>query len=123
MPVYADAKALLINTNKQQYFWFEESVAANGKSEAWQLERQKSAFYPWAFAVEVLFGSSPGTFEIEIQGAEVDLDAHYVKLASISTVNGSNVGRADMLTYFPKFVRLFMKTLTGTLTVTAILTR
>jgi hypothetical protein len=124
MPVYADSKAVFLQTNGQYLVWSAESVAANGKSAAVQLERRKSQTnYPaWGFAVQISSTTSIGTFEVEVQGAETDNDASYVKLASITTANASNVGRGDFMTYYPKYVRLFMKTLTGTQTITGIIT-
>jgi hypothetical protein len=94
-------------------------------SVAYQMERQKSAFYPWGFAVEIWFSAAPGTLEVDIQGAEVDQDTHYNTIGSaITAVNANNVGRFDSgVTVWPKFVRLFVKTLTNDVSMTAVLTR
>lgn len=123
MPAYAASSAKFLQMNGQVLVWDAETIAANAASEAVLLERRKSNNnYPvWGFAVQVAFTGAPGSFDIEVQGAETDTAASYVKLASITAVNSSNVGRGDYLSYYPKYVRLFAKTLTGA-TVTAIIT-
>jgi hypothetical protein len=123
MPAYVDAKNLLLNANQQIAVWEGETIAANDKSYAVLLERQKAAHYPWGAAIQIAFTTDPSTFDIEIQGSETNKDDSYVKLASITAVNAAFVGRYDMLTFYPKFIRLFVKTLTSTRVVTAIITR
>jgi hypothetical protein len=123
MPVYIPSGAIILNANQQFAVWAGDTVAANAKSLSVQLERQKSAHYPWGAAIQIEFGTDPSTFDVEIQGSETDTDASYVKLASITAVNASFVGRYDMLAFYPKFIRLFVKTLTSTRVVTAIITR
>ena len=124
MPVYAASSAKFISENQSISVWNAESVAASGASQAVLIERRKSGnHYPWGFAVQV--SGMSGTFDIEVQGSETDTDASYVKLASITTANSAspNTGRGDYTTYWPKFVRLFARTLTGTQTLTGIITR
>lgn len=124
MPAWAAGGSLILNANTQRQVWIAtDNLAANSASQAVLLERQKAAFYPWGFAVQIAFTTAPGSIDIEIQGSETDDDASYVKLVSITTVNSSNVGRADVLTYFPKYVRLFVRTMTGTKNALAIITR
>jgi hypothetical protein len=121
MAAYAASSAKFLAENSSYNVWNGESVAANGASQAVLLERRKSNnHYPWGFAVQV--GPVTSAIDIEVQGAETDVDAAYVKLASITSVNASNYGRGDYTTYWPKYVRLFAKTLT-TQNVTAIITR
>jgi hypothetical protein len=115
--------AKLLNANHQYVVFATGAVASGNKSLAVQLERQKSAFYPWGAAFQVLFSADPGTIDIEVQGAEIDADVYYVKLASITSVNASFVGRYDMLTFFPKFVRLHNKTVTNAVSATEWITR
>jgi hypothetical protein len=123
MPVYANATASLLNTNFQRVVWNGETIAANSASTAVLLERQKSASYPFGAAFQIAFTTAPGTFDVEVQGSEDDTDATYVKLASITAVNSSNVGRYDMVAFYPKYVRLFVRTLTGSKVATAVITR
>ncbi len=124
MPAYVASSATFLQMNGQYSVWNAESIAANSASAAVLLERRKSSNnYPvWGFAIQVTSADSLGTFDIEVQGAETDVAASYVKLVSITATNTSNVGRADVMTYYPKYVRLFVRTLTGNHTVTAIIT-
>lgn len=124
MPVYAASSAKFLFENNSRVVWNAESVTAGDASEAVLIERRKSSFhYPWGFAVQV--SGITGSFDIEVQGAETDTDASYVKLASITAVNAGTppTGRGDYTTYWPKYVRLYAKTLTGTQTLTGIITR
>lgn len=127
MPSYpGPGKARFINSNQQMLFWQNELVKAGTASVAFLLERQKSAAYPFGAAIEVSFASDPGFFEIDVQGAETDQDANYCQLGSGMTVaNASFVCRFDLTPslYYPRFVRLFLKSLTNLPVVTAVLTR
>lgn len=124
MPAWAAGGSYLLNANSQRQVWIAtDNIAANSASLSVLLERQKAAAYPWGFAVQIAFTTAPGTFDIEVQGSETDDDASYVKLASITSANSSNVGRGDYLTYYPKYVRLFVRTMTGTKNALAIITR
>lgn len=117
-------QAKLLNANHQYYAWQNQRVTNGTASQAFQLERQKSAFYPQGWAVEVSFSADPGVFEVDIQGAEIDQDSSYAQLGSgISGTNASFTGRFDVLTYYPKFIRLYMKTLTNDVRTTAVVTR
>lgn len=124
-PYPGAGQAGLLRTNEQQTVWQNQAiVAGTTTSIAVQLERLKSLFYPWGAAVEITCSGAPGTFEIDVQFAEVDQDSHYVTVGTITAVNGSNVGRYDMPnTVFPKYIRLFGKTFPNPVTVTAIITR
>src|SRR6266446_47597 len=97
MPAYPGAgQATMINANKTKYFWNNEAILAGAASVAFMLERQKAASYPFGFAVEIAFSGAPGTFEVDVQGAETDTDANYVQLGpGIAAVNASNVARFD----------------------------
>ena len=129
MGAYAGTgKATLLNANQQAFFWSNERIAAmvTLASVAFQLERQKAAAYPWGFAVEITFSGAPGTFEVDIQGAEQDQDASYILLGAtgITTVSTGNVARFEGLPYYPKFVRAFIKTKpTNDVNITGLLTR
>ena len=131
MPSYQGVnQATLLRENSQVFLWQNETVpasAVNGSlSLAVQLERVRSVSYPWGFSVEVAFSGAPGTFEIDVMGADTDNSIYFNKIGSISSANTGNVGRFDgigsNITY-PKYVALYMKTLTNTVTVTAQLTR
>jgi hypothetical protein len=124
MPNYtSNDQAALLYENSQEFFWNNETVAAGTLSIGWQFRRVLGAFYPWGFAVEVQFSGAPGTFELDIMGAETDVKGNYVKLGSITSVNSSNVGRFDALTFFPKYVAAFMTTLGNAVNTTCKVTR
>ncbi len=125
MPAYpGSALAALINTNTQKVLFDNEAVAAGTASVAFMLERQKSASYPLGFAVEVSFSGAPGTFEVDVQGAETDKASNYVQLGTgLTAVNANNVARFEGNAFYPKFVRVLVKTLTNAVNTTAILTR
>ncbi len=124
MPAYPGSSlANILANNRQVYLWDDESVPAGATygslSWAFQLERHNRSFYPWGFSVEVWFSGAPGTFEIDIMGANNDLMENYVQIGSITAVNSSNVGRWDMASYiWPKYVAAYMKTLTNAVNVT-----
>jgi hypothetical protein len=107
-------QATLLRENQQVYLWQAETVVAGSLSIAFELARITGAFYPWGMSFELVFSAAPGTFEIDIMGANNDLAANYVSLGTISTVNANDVGRWDMSSnLWPKYVAAFMKTLTN----------
>jgi len=112
-------QATLLHSNDQQYLWGPGQVLVAGttKSIAVQLERIRFQSYPWGAAFECGFSGAPGTFEIDIQFAELDVDASYFSVGTITAVNTGNVGRYDMPgTVFPKYVRGFCKTFPNAVT-------
>jgi hypothetical protein len=114
MPAYPGSnKAALINTNTQVLLWNAERVLATQASIAVQLERQKSASYPFGASWEVSFNGAPGAFQVDVQMSDTDLDAYFVTVASLSTVNASNVGRVELPNFWAKYTRLRMVTLTN----------
>lgn len=131
MPAYSGInQAQSLRENKQVFAWQNETVpasAANGSlSQAWQLERVRSVSYPWGFSVEVSFSGAPGTFEVDIMGADTDNPNYFNKIGSIIAVNSNNVGRFDCIgttLVYPKYVALYMKTLGNSVTVTGQITR
>lgn len=127
MPAYPGAgQAQLLHYNQQAYFYNGETIPAAEASVAYQLQRVQGNSYPWGFAVEVTFGGAPGTFEIDIEAAETDIDASYISIAKINAVNSSNVGRADITSatpFYGKYIRLLHKTFPNSVTTTALVTR
>ncbi len=116
-------QAHLLNMNHQYFLWQNMRVLAGQASVAVQLSRMPGTSYPFGAAFQVAFSGAPGTFEVEIQGAEDDVDTNYVTINTITAVNSGNVGRASISCTYPKFVRLNMKTLTNDVNVTGIVTR
>lgn len=130
MPSYqGSGLAKLLRDNQQAYFWNNEGVAIGELSVAFQLERINRTFYPWGASFEVVFSGNPGTFEIDIMGANNDVQANYIELGSItsaagSTVAGQYVGRWDMASnMWPKFVAGYVKALGNVVNVALQVTR
>lgn len=124
MPGYAGAgHAALLRTNQQAFLFNNESVAAGRASIAVQLERIPRASYPFAASFQIKFSAAPGAFEVDIQVADTDNDADYVTVAQLSSVTTGLTARYDMTTLWPKFVRVFVTTLTNAVNITALVTR
>lgn len=130
MPFYpGSGKAKLINANDQVLLFNADRPGPgtpNKASIAVLLARgqQAQGGFPFQFAVELSFSGAPGTFEVDIQGSETDTDASYILLGTaITTVNSSNYARFDGVSFYPRFVRAFVKTLGNDVTVTAVITR
>ncbi len=118
------AQAHLINANHQYYLWYQQPRLAQGTaSVAVQFERQKSAFYPYGAAFQVQASADPGVFEMQIQVAEDDVDAMYVSIGTITTLNSGLVGRYDMVSKYAKFGRLYLASVTNLVDWTGIVTR
>jgi hypothetical protein len=126
--------ANLLKSNEQQYLFTAATVppnqvaAANGSnasaSIAVQLERIKSAFYPFGVSFEIGFSASPGVFEVDVQTADQDKDSSFVTISSLTGgLNASNVGRVELPTFWAKYVRVYVKTLPNPVTITALVTR
>jgi len=133
MPPYpGNGLATPVAYTKQGLFWISEIVpvaAAQGSlSTAFMLQRVDSAFYPWGFAVEVQFSGAPGSFELDIMGAETEngypTPGNYVKIGSITAVNASNVGRFETTSLYPKYVALYLASIANSgVTITAKISR
>jgi hypothetical protein len=100
-------------------------------SQGFLLERLDNAFYPWGASFEVIFSANPGTFEVDILGANIDAAPNYIQLASIKSTGstgqtGTNgfVWRYDMASnLWPKYVAGWMASLTNAVNVTLMVTR
>ena len=132
MPGYAGpgAAKLLRDNTQGILFSFQDGVISAGElSVAFLLERINRSFYPWGLSFEVTFSGNPGTFEIDLMGANTDAASNYLELGSItnasgSTVSGAYVGRWDMPSnIWPKYVSGYIKTLTNAVSVTLTVTK
>jgi hypothetical protein len=124
MPNYpGNAQATLLYENTQKYFWNNETVAATALSVAFEIRRVLGAFYPWGFAVEVVFSGAPGSFELDIMAAETDNSGNYIKIGSIAAVNSSNVGRFESTLFWPKYIAAYIASLANPVNTTAKVTR
>jgi hypothetical protein len=125
MPGYAGtARAQLLYENRQAFLFQNETVANGTASIAYQLRRERGAFYPWGMSLEFAFGANPGAFEVDVQTSDTDDNAHYVTLATLTSgLNASYVGRIELPSFWAKFVRVQVVTLTNAVAITVLLTR
>lgn len=115
----------ILNRNHQYFLWAQQprAQALTNASVAVKLYRIPGAFYPDGYSIEVSFSGDPGVFELDIQHADTDSDGYYVTIASISSVNGSFVGRFELPNISARFVRVYLATLTNNVTTTAQISR
>lgn len=125
MPAYTGpALAKLILENRQVFLFQNETVAAGTSSIAYQLRRERGSSYPWGISLELAFGGDPGVFEVDIQTADTDKDSNFVTINTITAgLNASFVGRLELPSFWAKYARANVVTLTNAVTVTVLLTR
>ncbi len=125
MPAYTGpALAQLILENRQVFLFQQENVAPGVASIALQLRRERGLFYPFGMSIELTFGANPGVFEVDVQTADTDDDAHYVTINTLTGgLNASFVGRLELPSFWAKYARAKVVTLTNPVTVTVLLTR
>jgi hypothetical protein len=125
MPGYPGAdQAQLLYENRQAFLFQNETVAAGTASIAYQLRRERGAFYPWGMSLELSFSANPGTFEIDIETADTDDNAHYVTINTLTGgLNTFYVGRLELPSFWAKYVRAQVVSITNTVAVTILLTR
>jgi hypothetical protein len=125
MPGYAGtAQAALIRDNQQKYLWNNETVAVGEASIAFQIERVNRTFYPWGISLEIFFSGNPGSFEVDLQDADIDQDSHYVTVDAITSgLNASYVTRIELPSFYAKYVRVKLVTLTNLVNTSVLLTR
>jgi hypothetical protein len=125
-------KASLLRDNQQKYLFQQETNVTGRASIALQLERINRSYYPWGVSFQVAFTNAagapadPGSFEIDIQTSDVDQDAQYCTINSWvndASLNASFVGRIELPSFYAKFVRAFVKTLTNSVYITVLVTR
>lgn len=120
---YIAGTAKLLNANTQKFAWQAENVQTGNSSIAFQLERQKSASYPFGVSYELVFSADPGLFQLDIQHSDTDKDANFVTVNSVSNVNASWVARIELPATYCKYVRGNMVLLTNAVTTTLQVTR
>lgn len=134
MPAYpGNGLATTLAANRKVYFWQNETVPTStfpgSLSVAYQPDRVPNVSYPWGLSFELTFSANPGTFEVDIMGANTDAAPNYIQLGSITgtgstTVGGGFVYRYDMATnLWPTYVAAYMKTLGNAVLVTLTATR
>jgi hypothetical protein len=129
MPPYiGNGAAGFLRNNNLVYLWQNETVSVGGLSQSFVLERINRSFYPWGLSFEVSFSGAPGTFEIDLLGANQDIGlpipGNYNYLGAITQVNSQNVGRWDMPSQmWPRYVAGYVKTLTNAVKMTLTVTK
>ena len=128
MPGYAgNGQAKLLNTNSQAMLFSGETLnTVPAASVAFQLSRPTSMYYPWGASFEIWFSGNPGAFEVDVQTADIDADMHYCTISALNSgaaLNANYVGRIELPNFWAKFVRVYVKTLTNSVLVYAMVTR
>ena len=136
MPAYpGPGLAKLLRVNSQGFLWNVETVPTGtfpgSLSQAFQLERLDNAAYPWGASFELIFAASPGSFSVNILGANTDASPNYITLGTITQASPTGqtgtsgfVWRYDMATnLWPKYVASYMTSLTNAVNVTLTVTR
>ena len=136
MPPYpGNGLAAPLPMNRKVYLWQNETVPAGSfpgsLSVSYQPDRVPNVSYPWGLSFELSFSASPGTFSVDILGANTDSPQYYIPLATITQASptgetqiGGFVWRYDMASnMWPMYVAAYMKTLTNSVLVTMTATR
>ena len=124
MPLYGSAGPNLLHENQQEYLLQNEEVVAGDASVPVQLRRVKGLTYPFGFSVQVAFDDDPGTFQVDVQDADLDEDDMYVTVSSLSgNLNDSFVGRVELPIVWTKYTRVRVVTLTNPVAITALISR
>ena len=70
-------------------------------------------------AVEIVWSGAPGSISVQLQTADTDTDNAYIQEGSaITTVGAGNVTRAEFPDVVAKFARIYIATLTNSVTAT-----
>lgn len=71
-------------------------------------------------AVEIVWSGAPGSISVQLQTADTDVDGAYIQEGSaVTTVSAGNVTRAEFPDVVAKFARIYIATLTNSVTATA----
>jgi hypothetical protein len=140
-------QAILLRDNSQQWLFQNQlftkgggsalttvNTLANGgnpyASIAVQLERIKSSFYPFGASMQVYFTNisggvvNPGAFEVDWQTSDIDVDSQYSTVASLTGgLNGSYSGRIELPTFWARFSRAYLATMTNAVYANVLITR
>ena len=125
MPGYpGTGQAQLIYENRQVFLFQNETVAAGTASIAFQLHRVRGSSYPFGMSLEIGFSADPGTFEVDIQTSDTDDNPHFVTINTVNSgLNSFFVGRVELPSFWAKYVRARVVTLTNAVAITVKLTR
>lgn len=133
MPGYGGGgAAILIRENQQKWLFQQEINVTARASIAVQLERIPRASYPWGVSFQIYFTdatgnpANPGVYEVDIQTSDIDQDAQYCTINSLIGAGGLNAsfaGRIELPSFYAKYVRAYVKTLTNAVYVSVLVTR
>ena len=130
MSAYAGSnQAKILRNNAQVFLWNNEVPVVGTLSVAFLLERINRSYYPWGLSFEASFSGDPGTFEIDLMGANNDQLVNYIQLGTISSTNNGGiftgfVGRWDMPSnMWPKYVAGYISALTNAVRLTLTATK
>lgn len=113
MPAYGTNPPVGIYVGDQAVVWNStDALALNGKSQAIALGTTGSA-HPATLRAQVDFNASPGTFEVDLQESDNDIDANYQTVANVAATVGAPTYSCYIQYVNPtgKFYRLFLKAL------------
>ena len=115
MPSYGTNPPVGIYVGDQAVVWNStDALALNGKSQAIALGTTGSA-HPATLRAQVDFNASPGTFEVDLQDSDTDVDADYQTVANVAANSGAPQFSCYIQYVNPtaRFYRLYLKTLTN----------
>lgn len=122
--------ASLLRANEQQYLFQQQRILTGQASIAVQLERIKSPhFYPTGCSLQIWFtdangvAADPGTFDIELQASDVDIDGLYANMTGLTALNATFAGRIESPWSYAKYVRALAKTVTNAVYSNVLITR
>jgi hypothetical protein len=123
-------QASLLKGNQQQWLFQLQRVTSDQASIAVELERLKSAFYPWGVSFHVYFTdangnpSDPGVFKLDVETSDIDADPQYCVLSSLTGgLNASFVGRVEVPSFWARFTRVELTTVTNPVYTSVLVTR
>lgn len=118
------SKAWLLRENQQAYLFQNQAITAGQSSIAVQLERIRTASYPWGVSFAIWFAANPGAFQVDVQTADLDQDSQFVTIASLTGgLNASNVGRVELPSFWAKFARVKLVSIGNAVNSSVLVTR
>lgn len=122
--------AALLKANEQQYLFQQQLITAGQSSIAVMLERIRGTFYPFGLSFQIWFtnisgaAANPGTFQMDIQDSDVDLDAQYSVISSLTGgLNAAFSGRVELPSFWARYARVNLKTVTNAVYSNVLVTR
>lgn len=126
MPGFAgDGQARLMYENQQAWLLQAETVASGTASIAYQLRRERGAYYPFGVSFQVGFSATPGAFQVDIQTSDIDADAEYCTINSLTTggLSATFRGRIELPSFWARYIRAKVVTVTNVVATSVLVTR